>query len=333
MSLVFLGRMWKLGLRNSSDAIMQAERVRFLSSLVESSPYLLNRTYAVRGGSSMNLYDPRKEQTVVADQGMMTYQLSYIGASRGWVGFMNSNDPSVYLTNMLNHKVISLPPLSPDCTYNAIINMSLSSFPSDDSCVVAIKFYGGRMCFCRPGDSAWTKTESSSKVLDCSSVLYSNRDSNYYQRFDRLKLPDLLWSEFELLESCFYTEHLVESPTGEVFDIMWFLQLSHGGKAIHWKECNKKYKNKEVVRKTKRFMVYREDEDCYTYDIGDLCIFLGQQHNEAFCLQSSQFTGLKPNSIYFAALGHSGVYNLATDAIHDLPFTNPFLMWLAPLSH
>lgn len=233
---------------------IQAEKsVRLLSSLVPSSPYLLNTKDALRGGSSMNMYDPRKEQTVVANQVMMTYPSRYIGSSRGWVGFMNSNDPSVYLTNMLNHKVISLPPLEPD---NIIINMSLSSSPGDDSCVVAIKFYGGRLCFCRPGDSAWTKTETCSKILDCSSVLYSNRDSKfylttlrlvsklhftaikfdastpklshqdfpevtYYQKFDRLKLPDLLRSEFELLESCFHTEHLVESPTGEVFDIMW----------------------------------------------------------------------------------------------------------------
>lgn len=77
-------------------------------------------------------------------------------------------------------------------------------------------------------------------------------------------------------------------------------------------------------------MVYREDEDYYTYDIGDLCIFLGQ-NNEAFCLQASMFPGLKPNSIYFAATNHSGVYDLATDAITDLPLTNPPLMWLAPL--
>lgn len=48
-------------------------------------------------------------------------------------------------------------------------------------------------------------------------------------------------------------------------------------------------------------MVYREDEDCYTYDIGDLCIFLGQ-NNEAFCLQASMFPGLKPNSIYFVII-------------------------------
>ncbi|CAL9231140.1 unnamed protein product [Arabidopsis halleri] len=362
--------MWKLGLRNLAGAIIQSEkRVQLLSSLVLSSPYLLNTKDALPGGrSSMNIYDPRKEEMVIANQGMMTYPSRYIGSSRGWVGFINSNDPrSLYLTNMFNHKVISLPPMEPDCADHIIINMSLSSSP-DDSCVVAIKFLGGRMCFCRPGDSAWTKTETSSKLLDCSSVLYSNRDSKfylttfrlvsklhftaikfdastykplghqdfpevtYYHKFDRLKLPDLLWSEFELLESCFHTEHLVESPTGEVFDIMWFIQLSHGTNAVHWKDHHKQLKKEEVVKKTKRFMVYREDEDCYTYDIGDLCIFLGQS-TEAFCLQASMFPGLKPNSIYFAAANHSGVYDLATDVIHDLPLTNTPLMWLAPLSH
>lgn len=56
---------------------------------------------------------------------------------------------------------------------------------------------------------------------------------------------------------------------------------------------------------TKRFVVFRQDEKskdfCYTDDIGDLCIFLGQ--SEAFCLSASMYPGLKPNSIYYIGSG------------------------------
>ncbi|EFH56541.1 hypothetical protein ARALYDRAFT_904184 [Arabidopsis lyrata subsp. lyrata] len=67
---------------------------------------------------------------------------------------------------------------------------------------------------------------------------------------------------------------------------------------------------------TKLFMVFREEEDmnmCYTEDIGDLCIFLG--NNEPFCVKASSFPGLNPNSIYFLGEGYGegyGVYDIAT---------------------
>ena len=69
-----------------------------------------------------------------------------------------------------------------------------------------------------------------------------------------------------------------------------------------------------LCRGTKRFMVFRELEEdkrtmCYTEDIGDLCIFLG--NNEPFCVKASSFPGLNPNSIYFAGDGF-GVYDIAT---------------------
>lgn len=67
---------------------------------------------------------------------------------------------------------------------------------------------------------------------------------------------------------------------------------------------------------TKRFLVFREEDDmnmCYTEDIGDLCIFLGD--NEPFVVKASLFPGLNPNSIYFVGEGYGegyGVYNIAT---------------------
>lgn len=69
-------------------------------------------------------------------------------------------------------------------------------------------------------------------------------------------------------------------------------------------------------------MVFRQEEEasndggrsmCYT-DIGDLCIFLGD--NEPFCVEASSCPDLKPNSIYFIGYGF-GVYDLATKTTHN----------------
>ncbi|CAN6849800.1 unnamed protein product [Brassica oleracea] len=68
-----------------------------------------------------------------------------------------------------------------------------------------------------------------------------------------------------------------------------------------------------MMRITKRFTMFMQDkkrkEFCYTDDIGDLCIFLGQ--SEAFCLSASMYSGLKPNSIYYIGSGLR-YYNLAS---------------------
>ncbi|RID74088.1 hypothetical protein BRARA_B01204 [Brassica rapa] len=76
---------------------------------------------------------------------------------------------------------------------------------------------------------------------------------------------------------------------------------------------------------TKRFTVFMQDEKrkefCYTDDIGDLCIFLGQRP--------------KPNSIYYIGSG-LGYYNLASGTVRsfDPPSGKPLLVrypyWLHP---
>jgi len=86
--------------------------------------------------------------------------------------------------------------------------------------------------------------------------------------------------------------------------------------------------------KTKRFMVFREDEKSkdfsYTEDIGDLCIFLGA--SEAFCLTASMYPGLKPNSIYY--IGHGlGSYDLTSGTVHSFypphaPMLNHVPYWI-----
>lgn len=89
---------------------------------------------------------------------------------------------------------------------------------------------------------------------------------------------------------------------------------------------------------TKRFMVFREDEKrkdfCYTEDIGDLCIFIGD--SEAFCVTASMYLGLKPNSMYYIGVPGLGSYDLASGTVRsfDLPGGRPWLVpypfWLRP---
>lgn len=90
---------------------------------------------------------------------------------------------------------------------------------------------------------------------------------------------------------------------------------------------------------TRRFMVFREKKMTegrymhYTEDIGDVCIFISM--SEAFCVEASSCSGLKPNSIYF--IGHGfGIYNIVDTTIHHFQapegaptsFKDPY--WLPP---
>jgi len=83
-------------------------------------------------------------------------------------------------------------------------------------------------------------------------------------------------------------------------------------------------------------MVIRQDEEQgigpYTDDIGDLCIFLGE--NESFCLSAKDFPGLNPNSVYFAGHGSGyGIWDLASCTIRYLSDSTPppgRMFWLPP---
>ncbi|KAL1196528.1 hypothetical protein V5N11_023218 [Cardamine amara subsp. amara] len=116
-----------------------------------------------------------------------------------------------------------------------------------------------------------------------------------------------------MLDKCFMSKHLVESPSGELFLVNWYSQC------IHAEEKDGQVEG--IESKTKRFMVFKEDEIskdfCYTEDIVDLCIFVGE--GEAFCLTASMYPRLKPNSIYY--IGHGlGSYDITSGTVHSFDF-------------
>ncbi|XP_010443444.2 PREDICTED: uncharacterized protein LOC104726312 [Camelina sativa] len=201
---------------------------------------------------------------------------------------------------------------------------------------VAAKFNDYRLSVCRPRwDSKWTHIATAYSLLPPSNLLYSKRDKVFYftsfkgdymgsldlnsnndfepeyhhlRLQNRPKIPEAGW---EMLDKCFMTNHLVESPSGELFFIKWYTQYIHKEDEdgdLEFIHCS-----------TKRFMIFRQDgmskDFCYTEDIGDLCIFLSK--SEAFCLSASIYPRLKPNSIYY--LGpRLGSYDLASGT--DRPF-------------
>ncbi|CAL9244823.1 unnamed protein product, partial [Arabidopsis halleri] len=206
-------------------------------------------------------------------------EMKTIGSSNGWVATLN--DGVVCLQDDLNPnasdidpKRISLPPLVtlPHCQTQIVTNVAMSSSsPEDDDCVVAIKFLGSQLSLCRPARSSeWTNIKITDPSFFSSRVMYSKRDEMFsmpasrathigswnlgehgdtpkIQKLRFQEFPELVQSEWELLDLCSKSEHLVESrPTGETFLVKWYTK-----RCIRWKGR----------MLTQRFMVFKIDED------------------------------------------------------------------------
>ncbi|CAH2066278.1 unnamed protein product [Thlaspi arvense] len=250
-------------------------------------------------------------------------------------------------------KTISLPPLARD-RFEHLVNVSVSSSPNEqeeEDFVVAVKFFGSRVSLCRLGDSEWTRIDVPCPSFHSSTVIFSERDRRFYLNncnpdytgptdFTPNSNPGLLtpvsgykrflFSDFldempelenEMRLSRFkIQQQLVESSSGQSFIVCWFVErLTDKGEAVPWGD--KSYNNKELCKKTHKIMVFRQDTEQglgpYTDDIGDLCIFLGD--NESFCLSAKDHPGLNPNSVYFAGHGSGfGICDLTSRTIRYL---------------
>ncbi|KAG7586365.1 hypothetical protein ISN45_Aa02g016690 [Arabidopsis thaliana x Arabidopsis arenosa] len=312
------------------------------STAAAATPYLLLGDDVVGkspcGGKvvNFNLYDPRKQEQVKIENKILSKEVSKsrrIGSSRGWLALVNKKDLTVRLTNILNpsKKIISLPPITRD-KYEHHVNVSVSSSNEED-CVVAVKFYGSRVSLCRPGDSEWTRIDVPCPSFHSSTVIYSERDRRFYLNNCN---PDYTGPTDFTPKTGLPTPQLVESASGQSFIVLWFVErYTDKGEVATWGDA--RYINsKDLCRKTHKIMVFRQDEEQgigpYTDDIGDLCIFLGE--NESFCLSAKDFPGLNPNSVYFA--GHSsgfGICDLASRTIRYLSDSTPppgRMFWLPP---
>ncbi|KAG2310488.1 hypothetical protein Bca52824_022045 [Brassica carinata] len=269
-----------------------------------------------------------------------------IGASHGWIATLKE-DGILRLQDDLNPvasdtypKRIPLPPLVtlPHCQTKIITNVSMSSSsPEDDEdCVVAVKFLGPQLSFCKPaGQSSsepdWTNIKIENPCFYSSSrVMFSKKDNMFHilgeggnligswdpsnpsddPKFQSVRfkdMPKLTKAKQNLMDLCSRSEHLVESrPTGETFLVK------------QYKKTIKITKAGIARMRTKALMVYKLDDKgnaVYTQDIGDLNMFLSM--SEPFCVSATSFPGLSPNSVDFHDFDESGFVFLRSSYIRS----------------
>ncbi|KAF8074249.1 hypothetical protein N665_1117s0005 [Sinapis alba] len=318
---------------------------------------------------NFNLYDPKTQKQVKLENKTLPKELQEsktIGSSRGWLASMNKKHSTMRLSNLSKKKTIStLPPLTRD-KFEHLVNISVSP----DCCVVAVKFYGSRVSLCRLGDSEWTRVDVPCPSFHSSTIIYSERDKRFYVNncnpdytgptdFTPTSNPGLLtpvcgykrfpFSSFldempeQEKETCLsrfkIQQQLVESSSGQSFIVCWFVErFTDKGEAAPWGDTRYNNNKEGLCKKTHKIMVFRQDEEQglgpYTDDIGDLCIFLGD--NESFCLSAKDYPGLNPNSVYFCGHGSGfGFYDLATRTISYLSDSPPRpgrMFWIPPSS-
>ncbi|CAA7018556.1 unnamed protein product [Microthlaspi erraticum] len=258
-----------------------------------------------------------------------------IGASHGWVATLNDDEEGILCLQDDLKPVVSdgdlkriwLPPLVtlPHCQTQVVTNVAMStSSPEDEDCVVAVKFLGPQLSFCRPAQSKpeWTNIRVENPCFFSSPVVFSKKDDIFritgsgrhligswdpckpsdkpkLQMLRFLNLPKLPTAISEVMDSCSTTEHLMESEsTGETFLVKWYKKTVKIDQGV-------------AIMKTKCAMVFKLEEEgnaVYTQDIGDLSIFLSR--HEPFCVPASSFPGLSPNAVYTMDVDESALVNL-----------------------
>ncbi|CAH2069797.1 unnamed protein product [Thlaspi arvense] len=259
-----------------------------------------------------------------------------IGASHGWVATLK-DDGILRLQDDLNPaasdtdpKRISLPPLMtlPHCQTQVVANVVMSSpSPEGEDCVVPVKFLGPQLSFCRPGqsNSEWINVKIENPCFFSSPVMYSKKDDMFripgsgchligsWDLHEHSKNPKLQSLQFinppkvmekksmrVLLDSCYTSEHLVESRTrGETFLVKLYKKTARIIKGV-------------AKMKTEVLVVFKLDEvgnAVFTKIMGDV-IFLSK--SEPFCLPASSFPGMYPSTVRDLDVHESAYVNLPT---------------------
>ncbi|XP_013624984.1 PREDICTED: uncharacterized protein LOC106331210 [Brassica oleracea var. oleracea] len=241
-----------------------------------------------------------------------------IGSSHGWVaslmhgvGILRLHDDLNPVASDANPKCITLPPLVtlPQCQTQIITNVSLSSLsPEEEDCVVAIKFMGPQLSYCRPsaqGNSKWFNIRITNPCFFSSRLMFSKRHNMFcipgsggqliaswnlckdehtpkIQVLRYVDLPELSEAEREVMDTCFTTEHLVESPLGRTILVKCFRQTVDG-----------------TNLKTKAVLVFEvtpKGNAFYTRHLGNVTIFISK--SESFSVRASSFPGVSRNQVY-----------------------------------
>lgn len=255
---------------------LQIHKKRFrLFSSSFTTPYLLLGTTLKNNlpdGSDVRdvlLFDPTKEEMLTVPNITFPEELAgsrQIGSARGWGIFSNDHDRSLCISDLYSSlgpkstlTMIPLPSLVAvhSNQTNAVWNVAMSSSPSDQDCLVAIKLLDRQLSLCRPhSDMRWTNVgemlaENNLQKLENSTLMYSKRERRFYlpgpggnslyswdlhlkknkvPSFHELMfrdLPELDDSEWKLLGWCCRTEHLVElASSGERFLVKWYIIIT-----------------------------------------------------------------------------------------------------------
>ncbi|KAG7534183.1 hypothetical protein ISN45_Aa08g017620 [Arabidopsis thaliana x Arabidopsis arenosa] len=146
----------------------------FSSSLLQTPPFSIagadtcGRLVVKNANESDITYLEKKVPLELVYNDFRDYATVTIGASHGWVATLNKDDGVMRLQDDLNPvasdtepKRIPLPPLVtlPRCQTQIVTNVSMSSpSPEEEDYVVAVKFLGPHLSFCRPAQSncEWT---------------------------------------------------------------------------------------------------------------------------------------------------------------------------------
>ncbi|CAA0410116.1 unnamed protein product [Arabidopsis thaliana] len=255
-------------------------------------------------------------------------ELGTIGSSNGWLPtlkegvlallYMNRNPGAV-------PKRISLPPLVtlPHCQTEYVTNVAMSSSsPEDEDCVVAVKFLGPQVSFCRPAQSnaEWVNIRIENPCFFSSPIMFSKKNDmirivgsggqligswDLHKHSENPKLQSLRFQNLpqltkqDLLDSCYTSEYLVESTTtGETFFVKVYKITIMIGQGY-------------PLMETQAVMVFKVDEDgnaVYTQDIGDQSIFITK--SEALCDPLSLSLG-RANSVRIFDVDEDIVVGLA----------------------
>ncbi|VVB13072.1 unnamed protein product [Arabis nemorensis] len=299
-----------------------------------ATPYLLFKetdkyemTLSCEPLVELNLYDPRKDETVtIPDQTLTKELLSSTKEGSSGDGWLRGTHTTPHC---ISPTCSTLVPLLPHAKLSLCLQLTSESGQS----------------LSRPRRTKKTVQWPPSQPVHLSLVSHEeyngpvdlvDTSSGFPQMslYRSFPFSDIPQSRLEQVYSTSKSQHIVESPSGESFIVHWFNEYLNKEEieASRAKEYQSSY-----TEKPKGFVVFRQDPEqkmsCYTEDIGDLCIFLGK--NEAFCVSATEYPGLKPNSIYFAnTFTGFGLYDLSSNTLHDIINRPPYScrhVWLAPL--